>query len=261
MRWSLACILPFGFLAVGCATTSPEHTALLERRDAIRAMDAARQEGHFNEYRGTEGFQQTRWGMTPEEVLALYPEAVRTPHGDLSSTVQVADRIAATRFTFAQGRLAAVTLAFVLSGDLRSEYGSLSELLTMKYGKPLATKDTARDAAGWLAFHESMNFLSHSSGSYQAAKSGVAYKPDPVGTHLAEQREERARLEVLRSELDYALVSDWKNAETKLSLSGRQSPGRQGLILHYASTYFAPTLRQVLTEREQQRQQERAREL
>lgn len=69
---------------------------------------------------GAQGFQQTRWGMTPDDIRKLYP-AARAPaetlppemKDDLETVVDVADDHLRTRFRFMEGRLAAVELALV----------------------------------------------------------------------------------------------------------------------------------------------------
>jgi hypothetical protein len=198
--------------------------------------------------------------MTVDEVRAQVPNAVASARGNLTAALQVADRPALAHYVFAQGRLAAVTLHFVARADVRQEHGSLSELLTLKYGKPLSQQDTAFDAEQRLGLQESVNFLARATESYQASKSGVAATPNALD-YAATQREARARQAALLAQNDFALVSRWNNTETEVALFGRQSPGHQGVTLHYLSSTLSQRLQQELQAQEQEGKQERAREL
>ncbi|QDE96270.1 hypothetical protein [Myxococcus xanthus] len=78
-------------------------------------------------YRSNDGLQNTRWGMPPEDVKALYPEAWMTsPQGDLRVHTQVAERPATLDFVFVQDKLAAVSVSFDLEASLRDEFNALS---------------------------------------------------------------------------------------------------------------------------------------
>jgi hypothetical protein len=98
--------------------------------------------------------------------------------------------------------------------------------------------------------------LSASTDQYLAWKSGTPLPPNPVWENQREQIEHQVGLEVLKSDFDYALISEWKDAETKLTLSGIQSPEHRGLFLRYVSAVFAPRLQQQVSSTQEKHQRE-----
>ncbi|GHG68707.1 hypothetical protein [Comamonas sp. JC664] len=251
MRWSPTLLLPLCLAATACGT-SAKHQALIERRDAIRQMDAERELGARQDYRSMTGFQNTRWGMTKEEVLAVVPGAVQhNAWGDLGVTSVIADRPALVQYLFVEGQLAGVELHFPSPGAVRDHFHQVEELLTLKYGKPASRSDSAIDAANRLALAELANNLAVASDNYHAARSG--YRPStPAVDSFGRQREANARVDAATSSYDYALASTWQDTETGIVLNGKQEPGLNRLSLHYWSARLKPFLKKELTVRAQQ---------
>jgi hypothetical protein len=66
----------------------------------------------FKKYRSAAGFQSTRWGMTLEEVLKLYPKAARQRGESLQVKMSVAEYPVTVVFKFISGRLWAAEVGF-----------------------------------------------------------------------------------------------------------------------------------------------------
>ncbi|MCY1018712.1 hypothetical protein [Pyxidicoccus sp. MSG2] len=260
MSRNLARFLPLCFLIAACGTSARQQ-ALIERRDAIRTANAEHQEEFIRTYRGGEGFQDTVWGMSPEEVKALYPEARMTStEGDLRATTPVADRDATVDFFFAMDKLAAVVVQFEEPDPLREEFDSLSELLRMKYGQPLAERDTTADAERKLWDIESLNDRTERTARMREIGSGRRSTKDPVDAE-SRQWEEEQRLEAIHARNDFALRSEWQNTETQLALTGRQTPATSMLLLQYESRHLKPYLKRTVESSEAERKREEARDL
>ncbi len=95
-------------------------------------------------YRGTDGYQSTRWGMSVAQVRKLY-RASRTKEGDLVMRGVVAGLGAATTFRFVDNRLFEVAVDFTVKHHHPDRYvedfGKIRELLAKKYGTP---KDSSK---------------------------------------------------------------------------------------------------------------------
>jgi len=260
MRWNPALLLPLCLATVACGT-SAKHQALLERRAAIRLADEEREHREKVAYRSNTGFQDTRWGMTRNEVLAVVRGArAFNMWGDLRVLGIITGRSAVIDYIFADGQLASVSLRFQTAGVVRDNFQALEELLTLKYGKPASRHDTALDAAHSLAMAEMVNNLSEASANYHAARSGTQPTTPAVDSYKR-QWEANARADVLAAQYDYELQSTWKDAETDLLLSGRQEPGLRNLSLQYTSVRFAPYLSKELAVRSEQRKAVHSQEL
>ncbi|MFP2924972.1 hypothetical protein ACLESO_07090 [Pyxidicoccus sp. 3LG] len=260
MPRNLARLVPLCFLVAACGA-STRHQALLERREAIRASNAAFQEEFIRNYRGGDGFQDTRWGMPPEEVQALYPGSrMSSTGGHLRATTVVVDREATADFFFTQGKLAAVSVQFHEPDPLREEFGSLSELLSMKYGEPVSRLDTAADVEARLEWYEADNDRTERNARLRELGTGRRSTQDPVDAEWR-QKEEEARLEAIQARNDYTLREEWKDSETQLFLSGQQTPATSNLTLQYLSRHLKPYLREDLLGSEARRKQEQALEL
>lgn len=261
MRWKSALLLPLCLATTACGT-SAKHQALIERRDAIRLADVEREQVALEQYRGANGFQDTRWGMTTPETLAALPAHARIVNewGDVLVTDVVAGRRADVYYVFAQGQLTEVTLRFHAPGAVRGNFDSVEELLSMKYGKPGTREDSARDAEGRLALAQMANNLSEASANYHAWRSGV--RPSgPAVDNFGRQIEANARTDAALATHDYLLRSTWTDAETELRLTGYQEPGARSLTLTYTSQRLKPYLSKELAVRDQQRKVEQSREL
>ncbi|MCP3168926.1 hypothetical protein [Myxococcus qinghaiensis] len=115
------------FVLVGCG--SRHHGPKVhERRAAIRAV-------HAEKYGSGDGFQSTSWGMTRDQVRAMYPGTEETSHGDLVLTTKLAEHPARVFFLFADGRLGSVFVRFATPTNVRVDHQEVVELLTAKYGR------------------------------------------------------------------------------------------------------------------------------
>lgn len=94
----------------------------------------------------TEGYRDTKWGMTAQQVRQVYPDA-KEVGGTLMLAGEVGGKEAATGFRFAADRLAQVVVVFtkeyVNKNSYTDDYRELKALLSEKYGSP---KD---DSADW----------------------------------------------------------------------------------------------------------------
>ena len=252
--------LPLCFLVTACGT-SARHQALVERRDAIRASNAAAEQEFLENYRSRDGFQDTRWGMSPEEVKALYPGAHMTnTEGDLRVETRVVDRLATVHFFFTQDKLAVVRVQFANADPLRTEFSSLSELLVMKYGQPTKHVDTAAEAEDRLWELESSNDRVERNAKLRELGSGRRTKGDPVDAE-SRQWEEEAREEALHARNNYDLQQLWKDSETLLLLAGQQTSSRSTLTLQYQSRQLSASMAHELEAYQGQRKRELSEEL
>lgn len=138
-------LLSLSLLSGACATSS-QGPSLTERRDAIRQSNTEHRAEFERTYRGEEGFQSTRWSMSPQEVKALYPSAQVVSPMILFVNTQVVERPANVYFFFTEGRLALVSVEFIPPEDVRSGYSDLDSLLTKKYGTPVIDEDSILQA-------------------------------------------------------------------------------------------------------------------
>lgn len=116
-------------------------SALLD--SLFAAIGRSRTEVH----RSAEGFQETRWGMSVEDVKTLFPLARPALKDGLGLEGETAGKESLTAFMFAGGRLSTVGVMFpkkfVNANGYLDEYAELKGLLTEKYGKP------ADDSTDW----------------------------------------------------------------------------------------------------------------
>ncbi|TQF15718.1 hypothetical protein FJV41_12045 [Myxococcus llanfairpwllgwyngyllgogerychwyrndrobwllllantysiliogogogochensis] len=121
------CLSLLLFVLVGCGSRHHGPT-VHERRAAIRAV-------HAQKYGSSDGFQSTSWGMTRDQVRAMYPGTQETSRGDLVLTTALAEHPAQVFFLFADGRLGSVFVRFATPSDVRNDHQEVVELLTSKYGR------------------------------------------------------------------------------------------------------------------------------
>lgn len=226
MRWKLAALLPLCLLASGCENS--QHAQRMERREAIR-------EAHPRNLRGAAtGFEDTRWSMSPDEVRARYPEAVVVDGGGLELQSERWDMPATIRFSFAQEKLATVTLYLGAPGDLREAHRGVASILQTKYGEPDEARDSAEEAARQRAVLSALAGLAFAAETIQAVQ-----ELRPVDASSLEQMNERAWMDSEDAYWDtqeYTLLSKWNTSATKVHLLGRRVGGQQGLSLSYVST-------------------------
>jgi|GEM_PF-5162480 len=123
------------FVLVGCG--SRHHGPKVhERRAAIRAA-------HAEKYGSGDGFQSTSWGMTRDQVRAMYPDTRETERGDLVLATALAEHPAQVFFLFSGGRLGSVFVRFATPTNVRVDHQEVVELLTAKYGRA-AKRGTSR---------------------------------------------------------------------------------------------------------------------
>lgn len=128
-------------------------------RDGVRAVKSS--------YRGSEGWQSLRWGMTLKEVTAAMRGARVKPQREqgfgAAWVTEVADREATVSCLFASDRLVAIRLAI-----FRIEQSVFADLLTKKYGMPNLTEEDSetwvtkegRVRAEWDFLHGKIYYLS-----------------------------------------------------------------------------------------------------
>ncbi|MFP2904189.1 hypothetical protein ACLESD_03760 [Pyxidicoccus sp. 3LFB2] len=262
MYRTLSHLLPLCFLVTACGS-SARHQSLLERREAIRASNAEHEAAFIETYRSRDGFQDTRWGMSPEEVKALYPGAsMVSTKGDMRARLRVVDRPAIVSFFFTQDKLAIITVQFASPDPLRDEFSALSELLGMKYGTPTSRVDTAAEAEARLWNIQSGNERIERTDKLRELGSDSRRRSDddPVEPRYR-QDEEDARLEAVAARNDYSLQRVWRDSETELLLDGRQTPSHSTLSLQYESRVLRPYITEDLKVDSAQRKREQAGEL
>jgi hypothetical protein len=92
----------------------------------------------------TGGFQNTRWGMSPEQVRNLYADVEASSPDILSTKRSLAGHPATVRFGFLGGQLMQVHLELVRSETTNPPsdvFGHFKALLGQKYGQPLTQGD------------------------------------------------------------------------------------------------------------------------
>lgn len=104
----------------------------------------------FDGYRSADGFGKTRWGMTVKEVRSKVPGATVVEDGNLAAKADVGRFKGVAYYSFASGRLVAVTLV-VPSDSFHPEiavgrFGEIATLLDEKYGSGEDTSHAASDA-------------------------------------------------------------------------------------------------------------------
>ncbi|MFY2556782.1 hypothetical protein ACN469_04075 [Corallococcus terminator] len=129
------CLSLLLFVLVGCGSRHHGPT-VHERRAAIRAS-------HAEKYGSSDGFQSTTWGMTRDQIRAMYPDTQETARGDLVLTTALAEHPARVFFLFADGRLGSVFVRFATPTNVREAHQEVVELLTAKYGRA-AKRGTSR---------------------------------------------------------------------------------------------------------------------
>lgn len=90
-------------------------------------------------YRSSEGYQKSKWGMSREEVTALFP-SVRPVKTHLGMQTETAGRQSVTIFMFTDIGLAAVIVTFpadrLSGGEYLRDFEELKGTLVSKYGTP-----------------------------------------------------------------------------------------------------------------------------
>lgn len=226
MPKKFAVLLPLCLVAFGCENS--QHAQRLERREAIR-------EAYLRNLRGAAtGFEDTRWSMSPDEVRAHYPEAVVMEGGGLELQTERWDLPARIRFSFAQQKLAAVTLQLGAPGDLREAYQGVASVIQAKYGKPGEARDSAEEAAHQRAVSTALASLALAAETAQAIQ-----ERRPLDEAAVEQLNEQsvtAGEDAYWNAQEFALLSRWHSDATVVQLLGRRSEGQQRLALTYVST-------------------------
>jgi hypothetical protein len=106
-------------------------------------------------YRSNEGYQQARWGMSRDEVQAIYPQA-NERGGEFGFLGEVAGYETATGFGFSDGMLALVSVSLrggsLTTAERMRAFSDLKSLLTQKYGAPRqdALRRTDSDPLGLI---------------------------------------------------------------------------------------------------------------
>ncbi|RKG96382.1 hypothetical protein D7V97_35660 [Corallococcus sp. CA053C] len=200
-------------LAAGCATDAAKPTAL-ERRDAVRSASD-------KTYRSMEGFQEARWGMTPEEVRAALPDASVGPDGTLRMKTTIADVPAEVSLGFLENRLAAVDVFFPEVSDPRTLQALMRDLLTRKFGDPRRPKEVARQV--------------------KRGELPVRFAADLPPVQEVEGAATSQTLEgALGARGGFALINRWLTLESQVNLTQWALPESSVLSIQYESAKYAP---------------------
>lgn len=210
--WTVGLVGVLG-LAAGCATDAAKPTAL-ERRDAVRsAVDKT--------YRGREGFQAARWGMTPEEVRAALPEASVAADGTLRMTTTIADLPAEVAFGFLEQRLAAVDVFFPEVADTRTFQALMRDVLTQKYGEPMRPFDVARQVRE-----------GNVPARFAADLGPVQQTQAPASSSTVES--------ALAANGKSRILNRWTTLDSAVNLTRWALPNKGVMSIQYESTRYAP---------------------
>ncbi|WP_223631720.1 hypothetical protein [Corallococcus sp. EGB] len=221
---------------LGCGSPVSEQRALL-------------QAGYAQNHRGGEAFQGTRWGMTPDEVRALHPEAQPTTRGDLFMPTELAGLQGMVLFVFTEGHLGNVLVRFTETFDVRQEHKVLVDAMVAKYGRPrgyrtLLNADASHanrrkvgtDLSWPLAFFTDTLPQSRPGPGEPSPTDVVAVPPDAV-----------ARADGFVRRLHALVTATWRTEETSVYLMGGEglNEGRSErmLTLHYEGRDFAQVIR------------------
>ncbi|CAM4296985.1 hypothetical protein G4177_07240 [Corallococcus sp. ZKHCc1 1396] len=224
-------------LMVGCGSRNkgPSRRALQEAR-----QDWSRQGAN---YRGTEGFQEARWGMTSSEVQDLFPEATVLTSNALVLRTEVAKLPAVVTFGFLGDRLVATEVAFPEVADLKGSLRLLRDLLTQKFGPPVRVRDSnaaQRKAGTYRTAAEVTLALGQPVSTDRGWPRDI---PEPAPEEAPEARpEEDAVGEARVAGKRHKLWSQWKTVESHVMLSSSKSPGAASFVIEYESARYEADL-------------------
>lgn len=110
--------------------------------------------GKIPKFRSTEGYRNTRWGMTRKQIRKRFPMAEENSTGDLYLETLVAGKPAITGFVFTDNKLIQVVILFsdIYANDNTyiDDHRRVKRLLSKKYGRPLSDQEywTQREYEG-----------------------------------------------------------------------------------------------------------------
>ncbi len=150
----------------------------------------------------TEGYSETRWGMNRAAVRKLYPKMAPFLKDSTVTHGKVADKSAKTMFFFTKGKLDEVTIFFQEThSDIdgyRSEYESLKELLTKKYGQPTVDKKAPSTDGGDILSAQWETEKTHIGLVCSAGPVFKLTEIDYSSKELSEKKKEKSDAEKLR---------------------------------------------------------------
>ncbi|MCY1043784.1 hypothetical protein OV208_20865 [Corallococcus sp. bb12-1] len=234
----LGCVLMLG-LSVGCATRREGPTAQ-QRREALRDW-----ERQGSRYRSPEGFQEARWGMTLEEVQALFPEAGLLNGNALRWKTLLAKMPAIVTLGFVENRFAAVDVFSPEVRNSREAHLLLRRLLSRKYGTPGRDRDTVHEAQRRVGSYRSAADAVYFLGKVTSSLPG-GVPPDLYGQQRmdlrAENDEMEARREARAAQKRFLLMSHWETVESQVLLTSVTAPGVVAVVVEYESSRYAPEI-------------------
>lgn len=236
-RDALGCVLVLA-LIVGCATRGYGPSPQVRRA----AMSDWERQGV--DYRSPEGFQEARWGMTFDEVRALFPEARLLNGNALRLKTTIAKLPAIVTLGFLEGRFAAVDVFFPEVGRLRDTHVLLRQLLSRKYGTPGRDRDTVYEAQRRVGSYRSAADTVYWLGKMSSALNGV--KPDRYGQQRmdirAENDEAEARRQASAARKHFMLMSRWATVESDVILTSVRAHDFAATSIEYESARYAPEI-------------------
>ncbi|RKH50526.1 hypothetical protein D7V93_30410 [Corallococcus llansteffanensis] len=195
-------------------------------------------------YRSPEGFQEARWGMTFDEVHALFPEARLLNGSALRWTTTIAKLPAIVTLGFLEDRFAAVDVFFPEVGHLRDTHLLLRQLLSRKYGTPGRDRDTVYEAQRRVGSYRSAADTAYLLGQMASALGGVPQ--DRYGQQRmdirAENDEAEARRQASAARKRFMLKSRWATVESQVILTSVSAPAVTAVTIEYESERYAPEI-------------------
>ncbi|MCE9666242.1 hypothetical protein LY474_00325 [Myxococcus stipitatus] len=225
------------FVLVGCVGC--KRVNLHERRARLQDL-------HASNYRSTTGFQSTRWGMTRDEVRALYPAARDSAEGDILVFTEVADRPAGVVFHFTDDHLGSVIVRFTSPVDILEEHKALVKVLSSKYErrpddqeeeyKGDAQRANRRAMSTDIAWTYAWLAEPSTASSEQHAKTTT----DTVPKLPADAA---SRTDAFVNQLHFLRFALWELRETDVKLVGGQGRQSKLLTLYLESIEYAHIIR------------------
>ena len=203
------------------------------------------QAGYARHQRGSEGFQSTRWGMTPDEVRALYPDAQPTTRGDLFVATELAGLRGLVLFVFTEGHLGNVLVRFTETFDVRQEHQVLVDAMVAKYGRPRGYRTLLNEDASHANRRKLGTDLSWVLAFFTDTLPQSRPAPgEPVPTYAVEVPPDAvARADGFVKSIDALVTAIWRTEETSVYLMGGQGRSERMLTLHYEGRAFAQVVR------------------
>lgn len=225
-----------------CAT--PSGPTPLERRTAMRIEAEKRRIEFEKTYRSPEGFQASRWGMTPADLQTAVPGAVDDGRGNYRLSTTVDGAPAVVLFRFVEGRLAAADVALAAVRDGRPRHEKFRDALALKYRAPKESTDTAAEAAARVGSYRLAAGITEAGQQANTAISGV--EPDLYRAAQlradAERLEAQAEAAAATAQFTFTLSDVFQTSESHVALQTAQSLEGAATTIAYRSVVYAERL-------------------